>query len=222
MRESGAGQTAQEFCVNDGVPRRQTPAFAIQKGIAFRGFGGPLVLPPLMVPSQQPHGHQMGPDGGPGRNQGKDARQKKASVCSVLCSFVHSFVRPLIHSFIRQKLAEPPPHVPVPVPGARDETASKTRPGRQARRGPLCESVVPACSPGRGRSAACEASGSCAELRSRSEHGGCSSASEATRGRGGKQKENQRILMTRQLKLSRPCGVEAEGERGKFGKQRTN
>lgn len=62
-----------------------------------------------MVPSQQPHGHQMGPDGGPGRNQGKDARQKKASVCSVLCSFVHSFVRPLIHSFIRQKLAEPPP-----------------------------------------------------------------------------------------------------------------
>lgn len=109
MRESGARQTAQEFCVNDGVPQRQTPAFAIQKGIAFRGFGGPLVLPPLMVPSQQPHGHQMGPDGGPGRNQGKDARQKKASVCSVLCSFVHSFVRPLIHSFIRQKLAEPPP-----------------------------------------------------------------------------------------------------------------
>lgn len=109
MRESGARQTAQEFCVNDGVPRRQTPAFAIQKGIAFRGFGGPLVLPPLMVPSQQPHGHQMGPDGGPGRNQGKDARQKKASVCSVLCSFVRSFVRPLIHSFIRQKLAEPPP-----------------------------------------------------------------------------------------------------------------
>lgn len=129
MRESGARQTAQEFCVNDGVPRRQTPAFAIQKGIAFRGFGGPLVLPPLMVPSQQPHGHQMGPDGGPGRNQGKDARQEKASVCSVLCSFVHSFVRPLIHSFIRQKLAEPPPR-------ARDETASKTRPGRQARRGP--------------------------------------------------------------------------------------
>lgn len=109
MRESGARQTAQEFCVNDGVPRRQTPAFAVQKGIAFRGFGGPLVLPPLMVPSQQPHGHQMGPDGGPGRNQGKDARQKKASVCSVLCSFVRSFVRPLIHSFIRQKLAEPPP-----------------------------------------------------------------------------------------------------------------
>lgn len=105
MRESGARQTAQEFCVNDGVPRRQTPAFAIQKGIAFRGFGGPLVLPPLMVPSQQPHGHQMGPDGGPGRNQGKDARQKKASVCSVLCSSVHSFVRPLIHSFIRS----PPP-----------------------------------------------------------------------------------------------------------------
>lgn len=145
MRESGARQTAQEFCVNDGVPRRQTPAFAIQKGIAFRGFGGPLVLPPLMVPSQQPHGHQMGPDGGPGRNQGKDARQKKAWVCSVLCSFVHSFVRPLIHSFIRQKLAEPPPHVPVPVPGARDESASKTRPGRQARRGPsvrVCRSSL--------------------------------------------------------------------------------
>lgn len=222
MRESGARQTAQEFCVNDGVPRRQTPAFAVQKGIAFRGFGGPLVLPPLMVPSQQPHGHQMGPDGGPGRNQGKDARQKKASVCSVLCSSVHSFVRPLIHSFIRQKLAEPPPTCQFlcQVPGTR----------RQARRGPgdrrgagrPCESVVPACSAGRGRSAACEASGSRPELRCRSEHGGCSSASEATRGRGGKQKENQRILMTRQLKLSRPCGVEAEGERGKFGKQRTN
>lgn len=183
MRESGARQTAQEFCVNDGVPRRQTPAFAIQKGIAFRGFGGPLVLPPLMVPSQQPHGHQMGPDGGPGRNQGKDARQEKASVCSVLCSFVHSFVRPLIHSFIRQKLAEPPPR-------ARDETASKTRPGRQARRGPsvrVCRSGRR--SPGRGRSAACEASGSRAELRSRSEHGGCSSASEATRGRGESRKK---------------------------------
>lgn len=144
MRESGARQTAQEFCVNDGVPRRQTPAFAVQKGIAFRGFGGPLVLPPLMVPSQQPHGHQMGPDRGPGRNQGKDARQKKASVCSVLCSFVRSFVRPLIHSFIRQKLAEPPPTCQFlcHVPGTR----------RQARRGPgdrrgagrPCESVVPA------------------------------------------------------------------------------
>lgn len=186
MRESGARQTAQEFCVNDGVPRRQTPAFAVQKGIAFRGFGGPLVLPPLMVPSQQPHGHQLGPDGGPGRNQGKDARQKKASVCSVLCSFVHSFVRPLIHS-AETGGAPPTCQFLCHMPGTR----------RQARRGPgdrrgagrLCESVVPAGSAGRGRSAACEASGSRAELRCRSEHGGCSSASEATRGRGKSRKK---------------------------------